>query len=476
MISRKNLFFIFLSVFAAGFFFAGAAPKSEAAANIQIKVGVADSVQSGHVVGDGIIFTDAKGKKGNVKNGAVVKASGGGLSVGTAVLSLPVTATAEGPVGWNNVKYRGKLIFIKAGSGFTVVNELPLEDYVRGILKAEMAADWPFEALKAQAILARTYAVKNRGRFGKRGYDFDAGENSQVYRGVNAEDTRTDRAVAETAGMVLTWNGTPADVYYHSDSGGATADAADVWGSVRPYLRVRQEVARYASPNSTWNTTLTEAQAASILSKMKQNVGKVLSIDVATADTAGRAVTLRVTGERGVASVNAHAFRMAAGSRVIKSTNFQISRGGKAPAATPVPTPAPAPKPQAVPAAPVSVSAAKGNPLVAMVKAGMFTSEELIDMLSSPEKREEYIKIGYDRMNEPAPENETSQSPQPPAAAMVPPVRVSQATQTGAFVFSGKGWGHGVGLSQWGAKAMAEKGMKCGEILAHYFPGTKISK
>ncbi|MDR0653569.1 MAG: SpoIID/LytB domain-containing protein [Synergistaceae bacterium] len=485
MISRKYLFVIFLAAFAAASLFTRFTPKSEAVSNIPVKIGVADSVQSGKVIGDGIIFTDAKGKKGSVKNGAIVKASGGGLSVGAAVLSFPVTATAKGPVGWENVKYRGKLTFIKAGSGFTVINELPLEDYVRGILKAEMAADWPFEALKAQAILARTYAVRNRGRFGKRGYDFDAGENSQVYRGVNAESPLTDKAVLETAGMVLTWNGSPADIYYHSDSGGATADAADVWGSVRPYLRVQREAVQYTSPNSTWNTTLSEDQVTSILSKMKQNVGKVLGIDVATVDAAGRAVTLKVTGERGTANVKAHAFRMAAGSRVIKSTNFQISRDGNAPAprTTPTPsptttqTPTPTPKPQAAPSTPAKP--AKGDPLIAMIKAGMFTPKELIDMLSYPEKRGDYIKIGYERMNEPAPENEASPNPEPPAAETpVPSPAAPQTSQTGtgAFVFSGRGWGHGVGLSQWGAKAMAEKGTKCGEILGHYFPGTKISK
>ena len=122
MISRKNFFAIFLAVFAAGFLLAWFTPKSEAVSNIQVKVGVADSVQSGNVTGDGIIFTDAKGKKGSVKSGAVIKASGGGLSVGTAVLSFPVTAAAKGPVGWDNVKYRGKLTFIKAGSGLTVIN------------------------------------------------------------------------------------------------------------------------------------------------------------------------------------------------------------------------------------------------------------------------------------------------------------------------------------------------------------------
>ncbi|MDR3166270.1 MAG: SpoIID/LytB domain-containing protein [Synergistaceae bacterium] len=460
MISRKYLFVIFLTIFAAVSFFGGLTLKLEAASNIPIKIGVADSVQSGKIIGDGIIFTDAKGKKGSVKNGAAVKTSGSGLSVGSAVLSLPVTATAKGPVGWGSVKYRGKLTFIKAGSGFTVVNELPLEDYVRGVLKVEMAADWPLEALKAQAVLARTYAIGNRGRFGKRGYDFDTGENSQMYRGVNAEDPRTDKAVRETVGMLLTWNGSPADVYYHSDSGGATADAADVWGSIRPYLRVQPEIAQYVSPNSAWNTTLTEAQVTSILSKMKRNVGKVLDIGVATVDPAGRAVMLKVTGERGTANVKAHDFRMAAGTRVIKSTNFQISRGR-------VPVPA---QSAAAPATPAQ--AANGGSLIAMIKAGIFTPKELLDMLSYPEKREEYLKIGYERMNERSPEDGASLIPEPPAANPIP----APTPQTGEFVFFGKGWGHGVGLSQWGAKAMAEKGMKYEEILRHYFPGTKISK
>jgi stage II sporulation protein D len=116
-----------------------------------------------------------------------------------------------------------------------------------------------------------------------------------------------------------------------------------------------------------------------------------------------------------------------------------------------------------------------------MIKAGVFTPKELIDMLSYPEKRGEYIKIGYERMNESAPANGTPAIPEPPATpppapAPVPAPAAPQTAQTGAFVFSGRGWGHGVGLSQWGAKAMAENGMKCGEILGHYFPGTKISK
>jgi stage II sporulation protein D len=439
---------------------------SEAAQNSNVKVGVADSVSSGKVLGDGLVFTDAKGKKGSVRNGAAVKISGGGLAVGNAVLAMPVTATAKSGLGWENVKYRGRLVFIRASSGFTVVNEIDLENYVRGILKMEMSADWPLEALKAQAILARTYAVRNRGRFGKRGYDFDSGENSQVYRGINAEAPLTDKAVSQTDGKILTWNGSPADVYYHSDSGGATADSSHVWGGVRPYLQVRQEAVEYTSPNSTWQTVLTQAQMTSILAKMKQNIGNVQAIDIALADSAGRAISLKVTGDRGTATIKAHDFRMTAGSRVIKSTNFKATRESGSPAAVANQPPAPQPT-SAVTASPAPKRS--GDDLIDMTKAGIFTSKELIDMLTHPEKREEYKAIGYERMKE---RGETPpETPQPaPTPAPAP------QNGSGNFVFNGRGWGHGVGLSQWGAKAMADHGMKCEEILAHYFPGTKIGK
>jgi stage II sporulation protein D len=490
---------IFFAVFTVICFFPRGTP-SEAVQNLNVKVGVADSVASGKVIGDGIIFTDAKGHKGSVKNGAVIKASGGGLSVGSSVLALPVTATAKSGIGWNNVRYRGRLIFIRAGSKFTVINEIDLENYVRGILKMEMSADWPFEALKAQAILARTYAVRNRGRFGKRGYDFDAGENSQVYRGINAESSQTDKAVAQTAGMILTWQGSTADVYYHSDSGGATADIAHVWGSGRPYLQTRPEAVDYTSPNSNWQAELTPAQLAAILSKMKQNVGRVTAIEVSQADNAGRAITLKITGDRGTANVKSHSFRMAAGTRLIKSTNFIISRGGEVPvrpaltqptAAQPVPSvPAPAPAPKAA-AKPAPAGAEKNKPpsLTEMIKADVFTSKELIDMLLNPGKEEEYRQTGLERMKyepiEPQPKQEqkpAEPAPKEPPAPPAPKRRsepVPAATPVGKkgnFVFLGRGWGHGVGLSQWGAKAMAEKNMKCEEILNHYFPGTKIAK
>jgi stage II sporulation protein D len=449
---------------------AGLAGALEAAQNFNVKVGVADGVASGKIIGDGIIVTDAKGAKGSVKNGAAITAAGGGISIGGRALALPASATAKSGLGWNNVRYRGRLVFIKAANGFTVINEIDLENYLRGVLKMEMGADWPFEALKAQAILARTYAVRNRGKSAKRGYDFDAGENSQVYRGINAEDPRTDKAVSQTSGMILSWNGSPADIYYHSDSGGATADISHVWGGSKPYLQSRPEAVSYSSPNSTWQLALTGAQITSIISKMGKNVGNVTALDIAQLDGAGRAVLLKVTGDKGTANVRAHDFRMAAGSRTIKSTNFKISRNGTAPASAQAATPPPAPA--SAPAASNVTAGLRVDPLIEMTAAGIFTTREMLEMLADPSKKQEYLQIGYERMRGKTGDAEK----QAPAKQPVPAPAPAPPPAGGDFLFSGKGWGHGVGLSQWGAKAMAEAGMKCEDILAHYFPGTQIGR
>ncbi|MDR1915760.1 MAG: SpoIID/LytB domain-containing protein [Synergistaceae bacterium] len=450
------------------------AARAEAVQNFNIKIGIADGVKSGKISGKGLVLTDAKGTKVSLGDGSVIAVSGNGISAAKKNLTLPVRVSAKGGLGWENVRYRGSLSLVRGGGGFTVVNELDLESYLRGILKMEMNPEWPFEALKAQAILARTYAAKNRGRFAARGYDLDATENSQVYRGVNAEDPRTDRAVAETKGMVLTWSGATADIFYHSDSGGSTADVSHVWGGTIPYLKTRAEPVNYTSPYSTWQATVSAAQISSIMSNMGKNVGRVSSVEVAQRDSAGRAIALRVTGDLGSSVIKAHAFRMAAGSSVIRSTNFNISgASGTSPAAAANLSPAPT-KPANASQVAANLVSFSGNidPLIEMTKGNVFTNAEMLDMLMNPDKREEYLKIGFQRISG----KQTPQPAQPPQPKEDKPYPQIKTTSNGSFVFSGKGWGHGVGLSQWGAKAMAENGSRCEDILAHYFPGTKIGR
>ena len=145
--------------------------SAEAVENFKLRVAVAEGVTSGRLLGQGLTLRDSRGVDSKPSDGAQVVASRSGVSVGGGDFSLPVGISASGGLGWDKNRYRGTLSIVKAKSGFTVVNEVDLESYLRGILKIEMNPEWPSEALKAQAILARTYAAGNRGRFAAWGYD-----------------------------------------------------------------------------------------------------------------------------------------------------------------------------------------------------------------------------------------------------------------------------------------------------------------
>lgn len=132
--------------------------------------------------------------------------------------------------------YRGTFELLPRATGLTVVNVVPVEEYLRGVVSSEMNPSYPLEALKAQAVAARTYALKNIGRFVAQGYDLDDTAASQVYGGIFSEDPRTTQAVTETAGTVLTYNGALADAVYSSTCGGYTESAAEAWGRPVPYL------------------------------------------------------------------------------------------------------------------------------------------------------------------------------------------------------------------------------------------------
>ena len=433
---------------------------SYAVPNTNIRIGVADGVTSGVLLGSGLALRDSGGSVVSASEGAQVTYNGSGISVSGRALTLPVYVSASSELGWDRTRYRGTLSIIRSSRGFTVVNEVDIENYLRGVLKLEMNPAWPQEALKAQAIIARTYAVKNSGRFAAKGYDLCATVASQLYRGTNAEDPLTDAAITATSGMVLTWEGKPADTFYHSDSGGSTASMAHVWGGSRPYLEPQIEPVSYSSPYSKWQVTLSASQLSTLAARMGSSVGSVSSVEVSQRDSGGRAVMLRLTGSSGAAEVKAHAFRMAVGSNIIRSTNFDIAAGtGGVPY-----------EGNTAPSAPTKISAVvssgKEDELVEMTRRGVFTKLELMEMLSNPDKREEYLKLGLSRIQA-----------KPQQAAPKPWMPAQPADTSGAaFTFSGKGWGHGVGLSQWGAKAMAESGMTCQEILTHYFRGTRIEQ
>lgn len=161
--------------------------------------------------------------------------------------SAPVSFASDNevsnPVRFNDRAYRGRIeVFTNLHGTLTVVNELGLEDYVRGVVANELSpGGYPaLEALKAQAVAARTYALRNRGQFMSQGFDLLPTTRSQVYRGFTSENPLSSRAVDETRGMIATYNGEPINALYTSTCGGRTEDSENIFNDAVPYLRGRE--------------------------------------------------------------------------------------------------------------------------------------------------------------------------------------------------------------------------------------------
>ena len=144
------------------------------------------------------------------------------------------------PNGFVSVKrkwYRGHFKVINDGLGLTVINDIPLEKYLQGVVPSEMPSSWEHEAHKAQAIAARSYAIANKGKRAKYGYDLKDTPEDQAYGGAGAEKTNTNDAVSETAGIVLVCQGKIISAYYSASAGGRTNTGGQVWSKDLPFLK-----------------------------------------------------------------------------------------------------------------------------------------------------------------------------------------------------------------------------------------------
>jgi len=433
-------------------------PSCLEASSRQVRIGLETGVFSGRIDSNSSIrVSDASGSSFSAGAGAAVESIPGGVLVNGKRVSLPADfESSQGFLRWNGKPYRGSLRLVSHQSGFSVVNVLDVESYLRGVLKIEVHPQWPMEALKAQAVIALTYALRHAGRHGADGFDLCATTHCQAYRGMAAEDPKLDQAVAETRGIVVLYGSGLAQTYYFADGAGWTADVSSVWGGGTPYLTCRPEPVPYETPHSRWRASLTQEALQKIMNTLRHPVGSILEIRALQRDAGNRVTLLEVRGTSGSATVKGHSFRMAAGSNLIRSTLFEVSPayGSTFPNAPEKPVPEPA-FPTGVPGE---------DPLVVLTRQGAFTSDELMDMLLHPEKKADYLKKALSK-------GDTKAAAPIPAPASSAPF---SGTVPSAFEFQGKGWGHGVGLSQWGAKALAENGWKFEAILGHYFPGTTL--
>jgi len=455
---------------------------SSHAATRNIKVGISVNNSSLTLSSrSSITAVDGKGGKWSLGNTVqIAMKSRHLLSVNGKGLNLPVKFYSKTPLVHDKHPYRGYFQVLNAGNGLSLVNILPVEDYLRGVLKMEVNPSWPMEALKAQAIISRTYALRHTGRHSSQGFDVCTSSHCQVYRGINAENSIIDRAIRETEGIVVTYQGKYALTPFHSDSGGATADVSTVWGGQLPYLQGSREPLPSRSPYSTWKVTLSANEISRGLEKKGYKVGAVKSLEIAETDPFGRVNKLTVHGSRGKALLSSNAFRIAVGADKLKSTFFNMDNsrdkymGTKAETSQknndPIDkTTLPAPMLSFVDPSSPQLNPQEDKLLTVLAKQGYFNSDEIIEMLMNPSRKKSLLLKAIERGN-------SKKKQETRKEVKVNPSGNISSGLDGRFTFIGQGWGHGVGLSQWGAKALADQGWKTRKILAHYFPGTSLKK
>ena len=205
-----------------------------------------------------------------------------------------LTATDLGDTG----RFRGVIRVLRPDGGFMIVNKLPLESYLRGVVPREVSPSWPAESLKAQAVAARSYAQRSRNP--NDAYDVYCTTRDQVYMGGGAEDPRTNAAIRDTAGVVPTYDGSVITAFYFSTSGGHTENIENSWQtSAVPYLKGVSDPYDTYSPRHNW--TPAQYAASSLAKKLGASVsGSLRAIYVVDRGVSPRIVKAAIVGSDGV--------------------------------------------------------------------------------------------------------------------------------------------------------------------------------
>ena len=372
-----------------------------------VKVGILDDVGAALigadngvkvVLNDGVEFNLISSDRFNIKKNNDLIYFGKNIFQEDKVLVYPVGSNSL--ISVNGRKYRGYLEILNHTKGLTVVNHLGFDYYLASVVGSEISAKWPMESLKAQAIVARTYALRNMKSHASKGYNLSATVRSQAYKGYSFEHPRTLTAVQKTHNEVATYQGQLIAAVYHSTAGGQTAKGATIWSSDTPYLQSVSSPDNI-SPHYSWQKEYSKGEIEKILVAKGVSLTGLKKIALEDVGPSGRASFIRIfdSNDR-IYDVDSSTFRFWLG---LKSTRFIINRN---------------------------------NSLRLSNLDNSFTFD-----LATLGVEDSFTTTEDDR-----------------------------------YQFIGHGWGHGVGMSQWGAYQMAENGYAYQEILKHYYQGIDIVK
>ena len=357
-----------------------------ASAADQIRVGIIEGARTVEVGGGPMVVRDLTGRQLTddtptwlrtvPRDGGVEIRRHGGAGVRVEYASrVRLTPVNGESLRLNGRDYPGTIELAASGDGLVAINELPLEEYLVGAVKAEAGDRMPLEMLKAQAIVARTYAAYQRQLNAAKPYHLTASTAHQQYLGRVPPDSPAWTAVRQTEGQVALWNGRLFPAFYHTDSGGYTEDPRAVFAaSNMPALRPVRAEFPSASPYQRWRLDIPLAELGAQLLKAGISVGAIVALDVLDRSASLRVSQIAIRGLAGQVVLRGNDLRRLVGYDTLKSTLFAVAVVG----------------------------------------------------------------------------------------------RVAR--------FVGRGYGHGVGLDQWGAKAMAERGYSAERIVEYYYPGAVLSR
>lgn len=279
------------------------------------------------IAGSGLKMHSARKKFGKSFSAIELSVSGGKLFFKEKDMGAWARVSSKAPIAINGKSYAGKIFIEKSSGRFLVINRLDLETYLEGVIKNEMSVKWPLEALKAQTVLARTYAVKKIEQPRSEKYDLAATVEDQVYSGLRDQDPASLDAIKETEGEVLFYNSQLADVFYHSCCGGRTEAAEYVWGGYgRTYLQPVKCDSCDQCPYYFWRYPETGAISPQDLADRLGFQGDAVSkIEIIDMSPSQRALKLKVELKSGrQTEISGSDFRLRLGRDLVRSTLFKI--------------------------------------------------------------------------------------------------------------------------------------------------------
>ncbi len=361
----------------------------------------------------------------------VIAGDGTAVAIGTYIYQadrFPTLYPISGNITVDGVAYRGGVQFKRLNGGLlTVINVVDIEQYLYSVIGKEMSPSWHIEALKAQAVCARGFAISNYNKFEKYGFNLDTTTTSQVYKGISTEKESTIRAVNETKGLVLKHDGKIIQSIYCASMGGASANAENVWGGSYPYLVSVTDP--YENPDEatrySWSVTLTSDDIKNCLASSGVDIGNITSVEIVNQDSAGYVTELLFTGTDGTHTAKKSSCRTIFGGK-LHSQRYTLARGEET------------------------------YPEISIISSSGISQKPLNEIYIQGKGKASVLNVLSSVLSK------------------IFSAQSGNAVASGEYTFNGNGWGHGVGMSQWGAKAMADKGFTYEDILTFYYTGTYL--